>query len=95
MTFYWIWRKGLNPVKYRENRDPTDCYREIRKLAEAYEIEQALLFGSGASGDYWASDIDLAVSGGNIDKFSLDVKDTASTLLDFNEDPEGLWRNPE
>lgn len=59
--------------------------KEIRTLAEKYEIEQVLLFGSRARGDFYrSSDIDLAVKGGKVEKFSLDVKDTTSTLLDFD-----------
>ena len=44
-----------------------------------------ILFGSRARGDYQrASDIDLAVEGGRITDFILDVKDTTSTLLNFD-----------
>ena len=40
---------------------------EIRQLAEKYSIEQVLLFGSRARGDYRrTSDIDLAVRGGDV-----------------------------
>lgn len=41
--------------------------REIRELAEKHQAEKVILPGSRARGDYGrASDIDLAVSGGNI-----------------------------
>lgn len=41
--------------------------REIRELAEKHQAEKVILPGSRARGDYGrASDIDLAVYGGNI-----------------------------
>nr|WP_296264344.1 nucleotidyltransferase domain-containing protein [uncultured Merdimonas sp.] len=70
-----IEKTGIRPV----------VVEEIRALAEKYGIEQVLLFGSRARGDFYrASDIDLAVRGGKIKEFSLDVRDTTSTLLDFD-----------
>ncbi len=44
-----------------------------------------LLFGSRARGDHKErSDIDLAVSGGNIVQFRLDIDDEIRTLLMFD-----------
>ena len=41
--------------------------QEICELAQKHQIEKVILFGSRARGDYKrASDIDLAVKGGNI-----------------------------
>ena len=58
---------------------------EIRDLAEKYGLERVVLFGSRASGDYKkTSDIDLAVTGGNITLFTLDVEEETSTLLSFD-----------
>ena len=58
---------------------------EIRDLAEKYGLERVVLFGSRARGDYKkTSDIDLAVTGGNITLFSLDVEEETSTLLSFD-----------
>ena len=58
---------------------------EIRNLADKYQVKKVILFGSRARGDFYrASDIDLAVKDGNITGFTLDVKDTTSTLLDFD-----------
>ena len=49
---------------------------EIRILAEKYQIER---------GDYHrTSDIDLAVSGGDFDRFALDIDEDTSTLLKFD-----------
>lgn len=40
---------------------------EIQRLAEKYNISRVILFGSRASGDYRrTSDIDLAVTGGDV-----------------------------
>lgn len=58
---------------------------EIRAIAQKYDVERVILFGSRARGDYYrASDIDLAVLGGNIEKFSIDIEEETSTLLEFD-----------
>lgn len=58
---------------------------EIRQLAEKHNLNKVMLFGSRARGDYWrASDIDLAVSGGDITRFALDVEEETSTLLSYD-----------
>lgn len=58
---------------------------EIKRIAEEYGVKRVILFGSRARGDYHrASDIDLAVEGGRITDFILDVKETTSTLLNFD-----------
>lgn len=58
---------------------------EICDLAKKYGLTRVILFGSRARGDYKrTSDIDLAVTGGNITLFTLDVEDETSTLLSFD-----------
>ena len=58
---------------------------EIILLAKKHGIKKIILFGSRARGDYGrASDIDLAVYGGNITEFSLDVEEETSTLLTYD-----------
>lgn len=58
---------------------------EIRNLAKKHHIKKVILFGSRARGDYHrASDIDLAVCGGNIPLFALDVDDDTSTPLKYD-----------
>ena len=58
---------------------------EICSLAEQYEVQKVILFGSRARGDFHrTSDIDLAVSGGDKARFSLDVEEETSTLLKFD-----------
>lgn len=54
-------------------------------LAKQYDIQKVILFGSRARGDNWErSDIDLAVCGGNITRFFLDVDEVIPTLLMFD-----------
>ena len=54
-------------------------------LAKQYDIQKVILFGSRARGDNWErSDIDLAVCGGNVTRFSLDVDEVIPTLLMFD-----------
>ena len=58
---------------------------EIRNLAIKHDLSSVILFGSRCRGDYKPrSDIDLAVSGGNFDAFSLDIDEDTSTLLSFD-----------
>ena len=59
--------------------------QEIKELAQKYNLNKVILFGSRARGDYKSrSDIDLAVSGGDCVRFSLDVEEETSTLLFFD-----------
>lgn len=58
---------------------------EIIALAKENEIEKLILFGSRARGDYRrTSDIDLAVNGGNVAKFALELDEDVYTLLKFD-----------
>ena len=58
---------------------------EIREYAKRFQLEKVILFGSRARGDYKEkSDIDLAVSGGEIPAFSVMVDESTSTLLKFD-----------
>ncbi len=58
---------------------------EIRAIARRHGVRQVTLFGSRARGDaHERSDIDLAVSGGDVERFSLDVDEETSTLLSFD-----------
>lgn len=59
--------------------------KEITSLAQKHGIDKVILFGSRARGDYHrASDIDLAVYGGNVMGFTLDVEEQTSTLLTYD-----------
>lgn len=58
---------------------------EITMIAEKYGVTKVVLFGSRARGDYHrASDIDLALLGGDVDRFALDVDEETSTLLEYD-----------
>ena len=58
---------------------------DIIRIAQKNGIEKVILFGSRARGDNKErSDIDLAVSGGNVLDFSYDVEENAWTLLMFD-----------
>ena len=58
---------------------------DIVRLAERHGIQKIILFGSRARGDNRErSDIDLAVSGGNIGEFAEAVDEEAWTLLMFD-----------
>ena len=58
---------------------------QLCALAQRHSLKKLVLFGSRARGDYEkASDIDLAVTGGNVAMFRLDVEDETDTLLTFD-----------
>lgn len=58
---------------------------EIIALAKKYDINSVILFGSRARMDNRNnSDIDLALSGGNIVGFKSDLDEAVNTLLFFD-----------
>lgn len=58
---------------------------EIIELAKKHNIKKVILFGSRARGDYSkVSDVDIAVIGGDIVRFSIDVDEETNTLLQFD-----------
>ena len=62
-----------------------EVIEEIRNLAQKYDIEKVILFGSRARGDFRrTSDIDIVVTGGNFARFALDVDEEISTLLEYD-----------
>lgn len=63
----------------------TIVIQEIQELAGKYHLQKVILFGSRARGDFHrVSDIDLAVSGGDVCRFALDVDEETSTLLKYD-----------
>lgn len=59
--------------------------KQIKDLAKKHQISKVVLFGSRSRGDYKkCSDIDLALEGGNVAGFSLDVEEETDTLLFFD-----------
>lgn len=64
--------------------DPT-VICQIIDLANRHHIKTVILFGSRARGDFCrTSDIDLAVQGGDVCRFRLDVEEETHTLLTFD-----------
>lgn len=58
---------------------------EIIEIAKKYNVEKVILFGSRARGTYQtASDIDLAVIGGDKLGFRFSINEETSTLLQFD-----------
>ena len=58
---------------------------EICTFAKQYDVEKVILFGSRARGDFHrTSDIDLAVIGGDVPRFALDVDEETTTLLKYD-----------
>ena len=59
--------------------------QDIISIAIKNDIKKLILFGSRARGDFKrTSDIDLAVEGGNISSFAVQVDEEVSTLLEFD-----------
>ncbi len=66
------------------------------QYAQECQIQRVILFGSRARGDFKErSDIDLAVLGGNTDKFTLLADEEAPTLLNFDVVNLGAAVQPE
>lgn len=88
-------RKGVRCMKLQANIQTEalleasgikkELFCQILSLARKYRVERLILFGSRARGDWRAaSDIDLAVSGGDFPRFALDIEEAANTLLKFD-----------
>lgn len=56
---------------------------EINLLADQYYVKKVILFGSRARGDFKRTS-DIAVEGGDVVRFALDVDEETSTLLKFD-----------
>lgn len=64
---------------------PDNAYSDIVSVAKKYNVQKIILFGSRArKTNRKGSDIDLAVSGGDVLNFSLAIEDEARTLLSFD-----------
>lgn len=95
MEYRRIDRKGVRCMKLQVNIQTEalleasgikkELYCQILSLARKYRVEKLILFGSRARGDWRAaSDIDLAVSGGDFPRFALDIEEASDTLLKFD-----------
>ena len=68
-----------------DNGIKEEVIKEICNIAKRHDVMKVVLFGSRARGDYHrTSDIDLAVTGGEFDRFALDVEEETSTLLEYD-----------
>ncbi len=73
----------MRDVKHMDLKDTIK--EEIIQLAKTYGLTKVILFGSRARGDNAPrSDIDLAVSGGDIVGFRTDIDEVVRTLLMFD-----------
>lgn len=69
--------------------------QEIMMLAIKHQIQKMIIFGSRARGDFRkTSDIDLAVKGGDVTRFTIDLEDT-DTLLEYDVIDLGKSVNPD
>ena len=95
MEYRRIDRKGVRRMKLQANIQTEalleasgikkELFCQLLSLARKYRVEKLILFGSRARGDWRAaSDIDLAVSGGDFPRFALDIEEAADTLLKFD-----------
>ena len=68
-----------------KNNIPDQVAREISTFAQKHRIQRVILFGSRARGTHTErSDIDIAVSGGNVYAFYWDIKENVFSLLMFD-----------
>ncbi|MCB6993414.1 nucleotidyltransferase domain-containing protein [bacterium 210820-DFI.6.37] len=64
---------------------PDRVLKDIISMAKEARVEKIILFGSRAKGtNHERSDIDIAVSGGDFDRFYWDINDKAWSLLSFD-----------
>ncbi len=75
----------MSEKRYRKTGIKQNVIEEIRNIARECGVCRVLLFGSRARGDFKErSDIDLAVSGGKTDMFSVLVDEETPTLLQYD-----------
>ena len=75
----------INTVDIQKTGLSEELIKEISTIASKWGVQKVILFGSRSRGDYGrASDIDLAVSGGDFTQFCLNIEENAWTLLNFD-----------
>lgn len=75
----------INTVDIQKTGLSEELIKEISTIASKWGVQKVILFGSRSRGDYGrASDIDLAVSGGDFTQFCLNIEENAWTLLKFD-----------
>lgn len=64
---------------------PERVIKDITVFAQKHDVQKVVLFGSRARGTHTPkSDIDLAVSGGDLEAFYWDIKENVYSLLSFD-----------
>lgn len=64
---------------------PERVFKDITIFAQRHDVQKVVLFGSRARGTHTEkSDIDLAVSGGDLEAFYWDIKENVHSLLTFD-----------
>ena len=75
----------INTMDIQRTGLSEELIKEISTIASKWGVQKVILFGSRSRGDYGrASDIDLAVSGGDFTQFCLNIEQNAWTLLKFD-----------
>lgn len=75
----------INTMDIQRTGLSEELIKEISTIASKWGVRKVILFGSRSRGDYGrASDIDLAVSGGDFTQFCLNIEENAWTLLKFD-----------
>lgn len=75
----------INTMDIQRTGLSEELIKEISTIAGKWGVQKVILFGSRSRGDYGrASDIDLAVSGGDFTQFCLNIEENAWTLLKFD-----------
>lgn len=75
----------INTMDIQRTGLSEELIKEISTIASKWGVQKVILFGSRSRGDYGrASDIDLAVSGGDFIQFCLNIEENAWTLLKFD-----------
>lgn len=75
----------INTMDIQRTGLSEELIKEISTIASKWGVQKVILFGSRSRGDYGrASDIDLAVSGGDFTQFCLNIEENAWTLLKFD-----------
>ena len=75
----------INTMDIQRTGLSEEVIKEISTIASKWGVQKVILFGSRSRGDYGrASDIDLAVSGGDFTQFCLNIEENAWTLLKFD-----------
>lgn len=75
----------INTMDIQRTGLSEELIKEISTIASKWGVQKVILFGSRSRGDYGrASDIDLAVSGGDFTQFCLNIEENTWTLLKFD-----------